>query len=431
MAPKRNRDASSAHYSSELAKKARLDSADPNIGAALSASSRSVARSVRNEQEVEQDDHSDGMDADDESGNTQEEEFDTDSDTDSKDDIKDDVEDDDSNAEVPEEEKQGNDTESVITDSDEYEIDSDDFNYEEIREQRKINDTVLPVKDYDFLLIDTLSGIYDEPQSSHRHQEPDKRLDCTRHTNRLPNLVKHNGVAIFLPLHVWKSIFGSLDEITAVAVSLTSILNFCLFHEVFQEEDMIYRNCPDLLNFRPVERGETGIFAKPYPFPPAVNMEICLRDVLHTWFPSNLTWVHYGDKPKYHGPRSLKIVKRGIRRAEAEEKRVLRRMKEERHEFRREDKKERQEKRRERLDRRFWRREGRLERVAQKHEDDSDYSDSHVCFMSGCVLNYTDAHNRSVYQSSGRGSDTESGPFVEDPDDADESWTEDSELGQY
>ncbi|RAL60969.1 hypothetical protein DID88_010065 [Monilinia fructigena] len=161
-------------------------------------------------------------------------------------------------------------------------------------------------------------------------------------------------------------------------------------------------------------------------------MEICLRDVLHSWFPSNLTWVHYGDKPKYHGSRSLKIVKRDIiRRAEAEEKRVLRRMQEERHESRREEKKVRQERRRERLGGRLGRRECRLERVAQEHEDDSDYSDSHVCVMSGCVFNYIDAHNRSICQSSGRGSDTESGPFVEDLDDGEESCTEDSELDQY
>ncbi|KAG4034790.1 hypothetical protein MFRU_002g01420 [Monilinia fructicola] len=226
-------------------------------------------------------------------------------------------------------------------------------------------------------------------------------------------------------------IINSLDEITAIAVSLTNVLSYGLFNELFGVEDLVYREFPDLLKSRPVEREEIGIFDKPYPFPPAVSMKICLRDVLHTWFPRNLTWVHYGDKPKYHGPGSLKIVKREIRRAEAEEKRVLRRMQDKRNDFRRKEKKERQENRRERLTRRFWRRAGRLDRVAQEHEDDPDDSDSHVCFTSGCVLNYPSAHNRLAYQSSGRNSGTESGPFVEDPDDTEGSWTEDLEFERY
>ncbi|RAL60968.1 hypothetical protein DID88_010064 [Monilinia fructigena] len=103
MAPKRNQEATPTHYSSKLAKKARLVGTEPKIGAALSAPSRSVAQLVNDKQEVQQDDGGDGMDADDESGDIQEKEFDTDSDDDSKDDIEDGVEDDDNNAEVPEE----------------------------------------------------------------------------------------------------------------------------------------------------------------------------------------------------------------------------------------------------------------------------------------------------------------------------------------
>lgn len=142
---------------------------------------------------------------------------------------------------------------------------------------------------------------------------------------RLPNMVRRDGTTIQFPIEIWYKILRRLDFVSAVSVSLINVLNFEMFHGVWgTRRQRMYTKRIDLLKYRSVEPWETGILERPFPFAPAINMKICVRDVIHTWFPKKLTWVPYDDMSKYHGPKSLKIIKKFIRKVEAREARRLR-----------------------------------------------------------------------------------------------------------
>lgn len=242
---------------------------------------------------------------------------------------------------------------------------------------------------------------------------------------RLPNWVRRDGEKVHLPMDVYQKIFNYTDKITATSLSLTNIFNFGLFYDRYAKEDVLRRNFLPLTKHRPVKAWETGFFDDPLSRP-AVKRRVCLRNVIHDWFPERLTWYRYGKNSMYHGPISLRLLKRKIRREEAEKVRVEIKEREKRHEARREAKEKRQELRMLRIGLRRDRRIARWSRIANEHAEDSDYSDDHDCNESGCVLNAQDAAKSVEYESSGRGSSTDT-EGSDDPDD-DGMFTEDSEL---
>ncbi|ESZ92201.1 hypothetical protein SBOR_7410 [Sclerotinia borealis F-4128] len=435
MAPKRRQAAVATRSSSRLAKKARVASPEPEVEAPLikvqessedeapihrdpspeieiedpikreprSASPRSIAPSVNDDQgsgsesdEDVQDDFDDiDMDGDDEAEDVRED---------------------------PEEDEEFSEDEE--TDPEDYDVDSDDAYYEMVRQRRIQNDDQLSEIELPPLFMETIRSGEGDAEFWE-----DPRLESTQRSNKLPNLMGRDGTKITIPLEIWMEIFSWLDIITAISVSLTNVFNYGIFNDTFGDDDGVYREVVPLASYEPVEPWDSGIFEKPFPFPPAINKKICLQDVLHTWFPATLTWVHYGEDSKYHGPRSLKLIRRYIRREEAEARRIELKEYKKRHKERREAKEPRQEIRRSRIERRRDRRESRFQRIADEHHNDSDLSDDHDCLERHCAINYTDAHNTIVYMDSGRDSDTNSeatNPSIGDPDDGG-VWTDDTE----
>ncbi|KAF7900830.1 hypothetical protein EAF00_003051 [Botryotinia globosa] len=79
----------------------------------------------------------------------------------------------------------------------------------------------------------------------------------------------------------------------------------------------------DLLQLRPVEPWETYFFELPFLSAPSSRSKVCLRHVLHSWFPERLTWIQYGQKHMYHGPIALKLIRRYIRTKAEGQRRAL------------------------------------------------------------------------------------------------------------
>ncbi|KAJ8064068.1 hypothetical protein OCU04_007904 [Sclerotinia nivalis] len=306
-------------------------------------------------------------------------------------------------------------------------VDSDDPWYHEIR-RRRDDDKELPELEPKPLLITTLR----RKRKRGRGFLKDKRLEHTLGAKRLPNLVKRNGEAISLPLEIFKQIFNYLDRVAAVSVSLTNIANFGLYHDRYGGKKGVSKKKITLFTSHSVKPWETGIFEKPLSRP-ARTRKIFVKDVIHSWFPKNLTFINYGQNPIYRGPKSLKILNKYIRRTEAEVARKKAKAQEARHEARRQAKEPRQEARRHRIEMRRDRREARFQRICAEHEDDSEYSDDHDCLESKCALNYTDSEKPVEFVDSGRDSWTESEtaiPREENPDD-DGQETDDSEFSGW
>ncbi|KAF5874715.1 uncharacterized protein Bfra_004730 [Botrytis fragariae] len=302
---------------------------------------------------------------------------------------------------------------------------SDDPEYHEIRRRRaEIEVSPLPNLPQIPRLITTLRG--------NGRDNSDQRLIASSGTNRLPNFFDKYGTRHHIPIEVFKQILDSLyqqkDDITATSVSLTNVFNYGLVFDIFGLS--MCGKIKNLLQCRPVETWETGFFDLPFLSAPSSRPKICLRHVLHSWFPERLTWIQYGKKLMYHGPISLKLIKRYIRRTEGEGQR--RALKE--HKTRlgqgQENKLQRQRDRKERIENRRNRRIARLSEIREAHAEDSEFSDDHNCVESQCALNPETAHKKIHYISSGRDPVTDSeaeNSFVEDSDDI--GWaTEDSML---
>ncbi|KAF7920470.1 hypothetical protein EAE99_008084 [Botrytis elliptica] len=311
------------------------------------------------------------------------------------------------------------------TDYEQYIVyESDDPEYQEIRRQREIQVSPLPNLPRIPRLITTLRG--------NGRNTPDQRLTASSGTNRLPNFLDKYGTRHHIPIEIFKQILDYLyqqkDDITATSVSLTNVFNYGLVFDVFGLG--LRKRIKDLLQFRPVESWETGFFDLPFLSAPSSRPTVCLRHVLHSWFPERLTWIQYGKKRTYHGPIFLKLIKRHIRRTKAEGRRMA--LKEHKTRLRqgRENKLERQRDRKERIENRRNRRIARLSEMREAHAEDSEFSDDHDCVESQCALNPETAHKKIHYISSGRDPVTDSeatNSFVEDSDDV--GWaTEDSML---
>ncbi|TGO88198.1 hypothetical protein BPOR_0177g00110 [Botrytis porri] len=300
------------------------------------------------------------------------------------------------------------DTPDVETDYEQYmAYDSDDPEYHEIRRKREIEVSPLPNLPRIPRLITTLRGSGSNTS--------DQRLTASSGTNRLPKIFDKYGTRHHIPIEVFKQILDYLyqqkDDITAPSVSLTNVFNYGLVFDIFGLS--ISGRIKDLLKCRPVEKRETGFFDLPFLFAPPSMPKVCLRHVLHSWFPERLTWIQYGKK-RTEGERR--------RRAFKEYKARLRQG--------REDKLQRQRYRKERIENRRNRRIARLSEIREAHAEDSEFSDDHDCVKSQCALNPETAHKKIDYISSGRDSVTDSeatNSFVEDSDDI--GWaTEDSML---
>ncbi|KAF7876775.1 hypothetical protein EAF04_001858 [Stromatinia cepivora] len=422
MAPKRKQASNSVRRSPRLAKKARVDSPEPEIEAPEPDAGMPEVKieSPEPEEEIplaaspgdglEQESDTNGTDADDEAEDVEEEESEK-------------TDDDGTDGDDEEESSESEWSDEAETDYEDYMADSDDPWYHEIRRLRD-DDKVLPELEPKPLLITTLRC----ERKRGRGFLKDKRLEHTLGTKRLPNLVTRNGEAIFLPLEIFSKIFNYLDRVAAVSVSLTNIANFGLYHDRFGGKEGVSTKKITLFTSHSVKPWETGIFEKPLSRP-ARTRKVCVRDVIHSWFPKTLTFFDYGQNPIYHGPKSLKILKRYIRRTEAEVARKKAKAQEERHEARRQAKGPRQEARRNRIEMRRERREARFQRICQEHEDDSEYSDDHDCLESKCALNYTDAEKPVTFEDSGRDSWTESESVESSDDDGQE--TDDSEFSGW
>ncbi|TGO52390.1 hypothetical protein BCON_0142g00170 [Botryotinia convoluta] len=317
------------------------------------------------------------------------------------------------------------DTPDDETDYEQYmAYDSDDPEYHEIRRRREIEVSPLPNLPRIPRWITTLRG--------NGRNTSDQRLTASSGTNRLPNFFDKYGTRHHVPIEIFKQILDSLyqqkDDITATSVSLTNVFNYGLVFDIFGLS--ICERIKDLLQCRPVETWETGFFDLPFLSAPSSRPKVCLRHVLHSWFPERLTWIQYGKKRMYHGPISLELIKKSIRRTEGEGQR--RALKEHKTRLRqgRENKLQRQRYRKERIENRRNRRIVRLSEIREAHAEDSEFSDDHDCVKSQCALNPETAHKKIHYVSSGRDPITDSeamDPFVEDSDDI--GWaTEDSML---
>ncbi|KAI9648315.1 hypothetical protein NHQ30_002948 [Ciborinia camelliae] len=451
MAPKRKQAPVSPRRSSRLAKKARVASPEPKVESPepkietpepevqTPAPPRNATSFVHDDREAGRViEDVDGTDADDEAEDVQE-----DDDVSIVDDDEGQIDDDaaevgQNHIEFPEENSHEDSSESESTDPEDYEVDSDDFHYQMIRERRRKSASQQSLRN-DKRLSDIEASPYRLIETLRHRRTPDgslwkdNRLEDIQGTNRLPNMVRRNGETMYIPLELYLKIFKLLDHTTCVAVSLTNVFNFGLFHNRFGGRRGVFRGKPGLLQYRPVLPFESGIFEQPFPFAPALNMKICLRDILHEWFPKTLTWVDYGDNPMYHGPRSFKIIKKQMKRDQIEGIRVAHKEYDERHRQRREIKEQRQEDRKARIDRRRDRRESRFHRIYDEHLDDPDYSDGHDCIESQCAINYTNAHNTVEYMDSERDSGTHSessNPPVDGTDD-DGNFTDDTEASLY
>ncbi|TGO24318.1 hypothetical protein BPAE_0106g00230 [Botrytis paeoniae] len=259
----------------------------------------------------------------------------------------------------------------------------------------------------------------------------DQRLTASSGTNRLPNFFDKYGTRHHIPIEVFKQILDYLyqqkDGITATSVSLTNVFNYGLVFDIFGLS--ICGIIKDLLQCRPVEPWETGFFDLPFLSAPSSRPKVCLRHVLHSWFPERLKWIQYGKKRMYHGPISLKLIKRYIRRTEGEGQR--RALKEHKTRLRqgRENKLQRQRDRKERIENRRNRRIARLSEIREVHAEDSEFLDDHDCVESQCALNPETAHKKIHYISSGRNPVTDSeatNSFVEDSDDI--GWATDDSM---
>ncbi|KAF7956454.1 hypothetical protein EAE96_003795 [Botrytis aclada] len=317
------------------------------------------------------------------------------------------------------------DTSDEVTDYEQYiAYDSDDPEYHNIRRKRELEVSPLPNLPRIPRLITTLRG--------NGRDTSDQRLTASSGTNRLPNFYDKYGSRQHIPIEIFKQILDYLyqqkDDITATSVSLTNVFNYGLVFDIFGLS--LCERIKDLLQYRPVEAWETGFFDLKHLSAPPSRPKVCLRHVLHPWFPERLTWKHYGKKRMYHGPISLKLIKRYIRRTEGEgQRRVLKEHKERLRQGR-EDKLLRQRYRKERIENRRNRRTARLSEIREAHAEDSEFSDDHDCVESQCAINPETAHKKIHYVSSGRDpfSDSEAmDPVVEDSDDV--GWaTEDSML---
>lgn len=151
----------------------------------------------------------------------------------------------------------------------------------------------------------------------------DQRLTASSGTNRLPNFLDKYGTRHHMPIEIFKQIIDYLyqqkDDITATSVSLTNVFNYGIVFDNFGLS--MCGRIKDLLQLRPVEPWETGFFELPFLFASSSRPKVCLRHVFHSWFPERLTWIQYGQKSMYHGPISLKLIKKYIRRTEAEGRR--------------------------------------------------------------------------------------------------------------
>ncbi|KAM0156994.1 hypothetical protein ACHAQE_006158 [Botrytis cinerea] len=301
---------------------------------------------------------------------------------------------------------------------------SDDPEYHEIRRKRENEVSPLPRIPTIPRLITILRG--------NGRDTSDQRLTASSGKNRLPNFFDKYGTRHHIPIEIFKQILDYLhqqkDVITATSVSLTNVYNYGLVFDIFGLG--ICRRIKDLLQNQPVEAWETGFFDLPVLFAPPSRPKVCLRNVLHLWFPERLTWIQYGNKCMYHGPISLKLIRRYIRRTEGEGQRRAIKEHETRLREGRENKLQRQRDRKKRIGNRRNRRIARLSETQEAHAEDSEFSDDHDCVESQCVLNPETAHKKIQYVSSGRDPITDSeamNSFAEDSDDM--GWsTEDSML---
>ncbi|KAF7886794.1 uncharacterized protein EAF02_003441 [Botrytis sinoallii] len=283
------------------------------------------------------------------------------------------------------------------TDYEQYIVyESDDPEYQEIRRKRvnaEIQVSPLPNLPRIPRLITTLRG--------NGRNTPDQRLTASSGTNRLPNFLDKYGTRHHILIEIFKQILDYLyqqkDDITATSISLTNVFNYGLVFDVFGLG--MRKRIKDLLQFRPVESWETGFFDLPFLSAPSSRPTVCLRHVLHSWFPERLTWIQYGKKTTKAEGRRMALKEHKTRLRQGRENKRNRRI-------------------------------ARLSEIREAHAEDSEFSDDHDCFESQCALNPETAHKEIHYISSGRDPVTDSeatNSFVEDSDDV--GWaTEDSML---
>ncbi|TGO36100.1 hypothetical protein BHYA_0135g00060 [Botrytis hyacinthi] len=160
---------------------------------------------------------------------------------------------------------------------------SDDSEYHEIRRKREIEVSPLPNLPRIPRLIKTLRG--------NGRNTSDQRLTASSGMNRLPNFFDKYGIRHNMPIEIFKQVLDYLyqqkDDITATSVSLTNVFNYGLVFDIFGLS--MCGRIKDLLQLLPVEPWETGFSGNPFLFAPSSRPKVCLRYVLHSWFPERLT----------------------------------------------------------------------------------------------------------------------------------------------
>ncbi|KAF7944951.1 uncharacterized protein EAE97_005584 [Botrytis byssoidea] len=180
--------------------------------------------------------------------------------------------------------QEGDDVDERLESSESGPEEFDDPEYHEIRRKRIEVSPLLNLPQIP-RLIETLRG--DGSNTS------DQRLTASFGTNRLPNFFDEYGTRHHMPVEIFKQILDCLyqqkDDITATSVSLTNVFNYGLVFDIFGLS--MCERINDLLQLRPVELWETSFFELPFLSALSSRPKVCLRRVLHSWFPERLTWI--------------------------------------------------------------------------------------------------------------------------------------------